>query len=110
MNINDKSKVDFLTYANAVIKSRAISSVEDNQKPVHRRILWTLHELKLDSTKKTKKCANVIGAAMVYHPHGDTSIYDALIRLSQWWKMRYPLVYVQGNSGNIIGDSAAAMR
>lgn len=109
-NINEKAKIDFLIYANAVIKSRAISAGADNLKPVQRRVLYTLSEMKLTSDKKTTKCANVVGNCMVYHPHGDASIYDALIHLSQWWKMRYPLINVQGNSGNIIGDGAAAMR
>lgn len=110
MNLNDKAKTDFLTYANAVIKSRAIPSVEDNLKPVHRRILFTMGEMKLGSDKKTTKCAKVVGACMGYHPHGDSSIYGALVRFGQWWKMRYPLVEIQGNMGNIIGDGPAAMR
>lgn len=110
MDINLKAKDDFLTYANAVIKSRAIPMAEDNLKPVHRRILYTMQEMKLTSDKKTTKCAKVVGACMAYHPHGDSSIYGALIRFAQWWKMRYPLVEVQGNMGNIIGDGPAAMR
>lgn len=110
MNLNKKAELDFLVYANAVIKSRAISSVEDNLKPVHRRILYTLQTLGLDHTHKTTKCANVVGNTMTLHPHGDSSIYDALIRLAQPWKMRYPLIEVQGNAGNILGYSAAAAR
>lgn len=110
INLNEKVQKDFLNYANAVIKSRAISSVEDNLKPVHRRILYTMAKKKLWSDKQTLKCANVVGGVMVFHPHGDSSIYDALIRLSQDWKMRYPLIEVQGNNGNIMGDGAAASR
>ena len=110
INLNQKVQKDFLTYANAVIKSRAISSVEDNLKPVHRRILYTMAENKLWSNKKTVKSANVVGLTMMRHPHGDSSIYDAMVRLSQPWKMRYPLIEMQGNSGNILGDGPAAMR
>jgi len=109
-NLNQKVQKDFLTYANAVIKSRAISSVEDNLKPVHRRILYTMAENKLWPNKKTVKSANVVGLAMMRHPHGDSSIYDAMVRLSQPWKMRYPLIEMQGNKGNILGDGPAAMR
>ena len=111
INLNEKAKKDFLNYAAAVIKSRAISSVEDNLKPVHRRILYAMSELGLDSAKKPKKSARIVGDIIgKYHPHGDTSAYDAMVRLGQSWKMRYPLVEVQGNSGNILGDSPAAMR
>lgn len=110
INLNTKVQRDFLNYANAVIKSRAISSVEDNLKPVHKRILYTMAENKLWSNKKTIKSSNVVGKVMIRHPHGDSSIYDAAIRLSQPWKMRYPLIEVQGNSGNIAGDGPAAMR
>lgn len=110
LNLNQKVQKDFLNYANAVIKSRAISSVEDNLKPVHRRILYTMAENNLWSNKKTVKSANVVGLTMIRHPHGDSSIYDAMVRLSQPWKMRYPLIEMQGNSGNILGDGPAAMR
>ena len=110
-DLNNKVQLDFLTYANAVIKSRAIPNVKDNLKPVHRRILFAMDDLGLNSTKKTKKSARIVGDVIgKYHPHGDTSVYDAMIRLSQPWKMRYPLVEVQGNGGSISGDSAAAMR
>lgn len=109
-DLNERSKQDFLIYANSVIKSRAIPSVEDNLKPIHRKILWTLYEDKLFPNKKTSKCASVVGDALHYSPHGDASVYGALVRLGQWWKLRYPLVYIQGNAGNILGDSAAAAR
>ena len=108
--LTERSKQDFLVYANSVIKSRAIPSVEDNLKPIHRKILWTLYEDKLFPNKKTSKCASVVGDALHYSPHGDASVYGALVRLAQWWKLRYPLVYIQGNAGNILGDSAAASR
>lgn len=108
--LDERSKQDFLVYANSVIKSRAIPSVEDNLKPIHRKILWTLYEDKLYPEKKTTKSASVVGDAMHYSPHGDSSIYGALVRLSQWWKLRYPLVSMQGNCGNLLGDNAAASR
>ena len=110
-NINERSKNNFLTYANSVIKSRAIPSIEDNLKPIHRRIVWSMYESKYFADKKTVKSAKVVGNVMgSYHPHGDSSIYEALVRLSQWWKIRYPLVEFQGNGGNILGDTFAASR
>ena len=108
--IDDRSTQDFLTYANSVIKSRAIPRVEDNLKPIHRKILWTMYEDKLFPDKNTTKCASIVGDAMHYSPHGDASVYGALVRLGQWWKLRYPLVEIQGNAGNLLGDSAAASR
>ncbi len=108
--LDDRSKQDFLVYANSVIKARAIPSVEDNLKPIHRKILWTMYEDKLYPEKKTTKCASVVGDALHYSPHGDSSVYGALVRLSQWWKLRYPLITMQGNAGNILGDGAAASR
>ena len=110
-NLNERSKKDFLIYANSVIKSRAIPSIEDNLKPIHRRILWSMYESKYTPDKSTVKSARVVGNVMgSYHPHGDSSIYEALVRLSQWWKIRYPLVEIQGNGGNLLGDPAAASR
>lgn len=110
-NIDERSKQDFLIYANSVIKSRAIPSAEDNLKPIHRRILWSMYESKFYNDKPTVKSAKVVGNVMgSYHPHGDASIYEAIVRLSQWWKLRYPLVEMQGNCGNILGDGAAASR
>ena len=110
VNLNRIASEDFLNYASEVIKQRAIPNIEDNLKPVHRRILYTLYKTKLTSDKKEKKSAATVGEVMKIHPHGDTSIYDALIRLAQDWKMRYPLITVQGNKGNINGSPAAAMR
>jgi DNA gyrase subunit A len=111
MDLNNIAKDDFLNYAMAVIKHRAIPNVEDNLKPVHRRILYTMYENKLFSNKRFVKSARTTGNVMgQYHPHGDTAIYDALVRLSQHWKMRYPLIEMQGNNGSITGASAAAQR
>ena len=111
VNVNEKATDDFMRYATAVIKSRAVSDADDNLKPVHRRILYAMREMKLDSKAKTIKSAKVVGAVMgAYHPHGDASIYDALVRLSQPWKMRYPLTFIQGNNGSLTGDQAAASR
>ena len=108
--LDERSSQDFGIYANSVIKARAISSVEDNLKPIHRKVLWTLYEDKVYSNSKTVKCARIVGDAMKYSPHGDSSIYGALVRLGQWWKVRYPLIDIQGNMGNILGDGPAAMR
>ena len=109
--LDDRTKQDFLVYANSVIKSRALPKVEDNLKPIHRRILWSMYESKYFPNKPTVKSAKVVGNVMgSYHPHGDSSIYEALVRLSQWWKIRYPLVIMQGNNGNIFGDKSAASR
>ena len=111
IDVNEKATDDFMRYATAVIKSRAVSDADDNLKPVHRRILYAMREMKLDSKAKTVKSAKVVGAVMgAYHPHGDASIYDALVRLSQPWKMRYPLTFIQGNNGSLTGDQAAASR
>lgn len=108
--LDERTSQNFLIYANSVIKSRAIPSVEDNLKPIHRKILWTLYEDKVYSNAKTKKCATEVGRVLAYSPHGDASVYGALVRLAQWWKLRYPLVEIQGNAGNLLGDSAAASR
>lgn len=110
ITLDERSSLDFGIYANSVIKARAISRVEDNLKPIHRKVLWTLFEDKVYDKGKTVKCARVVGDAMKYSPHGDSSIYGALVRLAQWWKLKYPLIYVQGNMGNILGDGPAAMR
>lgn len=110
-NIDKIAKQDFMNYALEVIQNRAIPNIQDNLKAVHRRILYSMYLEKLWSNKKHKKSAAVVGHTMGHlHPHGDSSIYDSLIRLAQPWKMRYPLIDVQGNKGNISGDPAAAMR
>lgn len=109
-SIDERSVRDFLVYSNSVIKSRAIPRVEDNLKPIHRKILYTLWEDKVFADKPTRKCATEAGRALAYSPHGDASVYGAMVRLSQWWKLRYPLIEMQGNCGNLLGDSAAASR
>ena len=101
----------YLAYALSTITSRSLPDVRDGLKPVHRRLIYGMHQLKLDPTSGFKKCARVVGDVMgKYHPHGDASIYDALVRLAQDFAARYPLVEGQGNFGNIDGDNAAAMR
>ena len=101
----------YLAYAMSTIVSRSLPDVRDGLKPVHRRILYGMRQLKLDPKSGYKKCARVVGDVMgTYHPHGDASIYDAMVRLAQSFSVRYPLVMGQGNFGNIDGDSAAAMR
>ncbi|MCR4377383.1 MAG: DNA topoisomerase IV subunit A [Rhodospirillales bacterium] len=101
----------YLSYALSTIMSRSLPDVRDGLKPVHRRLLYAMAQLKLDPKSGFKKCARVVGDVMgKYHPHGDMSIYDAMVRLSQDFAVRYPLVDGQGNFGNIDGDNAAAMR
>ena len=101
----------YLSYALSTIMSRSLPDVRDGLKPVHRRILWAMRQLKLNPETGFKKCARVVGDVIgKYHPHGDLSVYDALVRLSQEFAVRYPLVDGQGNFGNIDGDNAAAMR
>ncbi|MDR1009130.1 MAG: DNA topoisomerase IV subunit A [Rickettsiales bacterium] len=101
----------YLSYAMSTIVARSLPDVRDGLKPVHRRLLYTMRQLHLDPSKGFKKCARVVGDVMgKYHPHGDASIYDAMVRLAQSFSVRYPLVIGQGNFGNIDGDSAAAMR
>jgi topoisomerase-4 subunit A len=101
----------YLAYALSTITNRALPDVRDGFKPVHRRILYAMHEMRLNPQAAARKCAKVVGEVMGgYHPHGDSSIYEALVRLSQDFAQRYPLVDGQGNFGNIDGDNAAAMR
>ncbi len=110
-NIDDALGSRYLAYALSTITQRALPDVRDGLKPVHRRILYAMRQLKLDPARAHKKCARIVGDVMgQYHPHGDASIYDALVKLSQSFSARYPLVDGQGNFGNIDGDSAAAMR
>src|SRR4029077_20952444 len=104
-------KVSYLDYAMSVIVSRALPDVRDGLKPVHRRILFTMHEMALTSAASYRKCAAIVGEVMgKYHPHGDVALYDALARLAQDFSMRYPLVDGQGNFGSVDGDEPAAMR
>src|SRR5215217_2580813 len=101
----------YLAYALSVITDRALPDVRDGLKPVQRRVLYAMHQMRLNPQAAARKCAKVVGEVMGgYHPHGDASIYDALVRLAQDFSQRYPLVDGQGNFGNIDGDNAAAMR
>ncbi len=101
----------YLAYAMSTIMSRSLPDVRDGLKPVHRRLIYAMHQLRLDPAAGFKKCARIVGDVMgKYHPHGDASIYDAMVRLAQDFAVRYPLVDGQGNFGNIDGDNAAAMR
>jgi DNA gyrase subunit A len=109
--IEDEMRVSYLDYAMSVIVARALPDVRDGLKPVHRRILYTMGEMGLSATSSFRKCAAIVGEVMgKYHPHGDSAIYDALVRLAQDFSMRYPLVDGQGNFGSVDGDGAAAMR
>ncbi|MBU3077113.1 DNA topoisomerase IV subunit A [Sphingomonas quercus] len=101
----------YLVYALSTITARSLPDVRDGLKPVHRRLLWAMRLLRLDPTAGYKKCARVVGDVIgKYHPHGDQSVYDAMVRLAQTFSLRYPLVDGQGNFGNVDGDNAAAMR
>ncbi len=111
INIEEEMKSSYIDYSMSVIVARALPDVRDGFKPVHRRILFGMQELGNTSDKPTKKCARVVGDVMgKYHPHGDSSIYGALVRMAQDWNMRYTLVDGQGNFGSVDGDSPAAMR
>ena len=109
--LSDALSERYLAYALSTIMSRSLPDVRDGLKPVHRRLVYAMHQLKLDPTAGFKKCARVVGDVIgKYHPHGDVAVYDALVRLAQDFAARYPLVEGQGNFGNIDGDNAAAMR
>ena len=109
--IVEEMKESYLDYAMSVIVARALPDVRDGLKPVHRRVLYAMHEMGLSHQSKTKKSATVVGEVMgKYHPHGDSAIYDTLVRMAQDFSLRYPLIQGQGNFGSIDGDSAAAMR
>src|ERR1700694_5328032 len=101
----------YLDYSMSVIVSRALPDVRDGLKPVHRRILYAMDQMGLQSTKQFRKCAGTVGEVLKnYHPHGDVAVYDSLVRMAQWWSMRYPLVMGQGNFGSQDDDPPAAMR
>src|SRR3954471_13568182 len=101
----------YLVYALSTITARSLPDVRDGLKPVHRRLLWAMRLLRLDPAAGYKKCARVVGDTIgKYPPHGDQSVYDAMVRLAQDFSLRYPLVDGQGNFGNVDGDNAAAMR
>src|SRR2546428_1752444 len=109
--LDQEMRSSFLDYAMSVIVSRALPDVRDGLKPVHRRVLYGMHENGMQPSRPYKKCANIVGAVMgAYHPHGDTAIYDTLVRMAQPFSLRYPLVDGQGNFGNIDDYPAAAMR
>lgn len=109
--IEQELKNSFLDYSMSVIVSRALPDIRDGLKPVHRRILFAMHELGLQHNRSYRKSALVVGETMgKYHPHGDSAIYDSLVRMAQGWNMRYPLIDGQGNFGSVDGDSPAAMR
>jgi DNA gyrase subunit A len=111
INIEDEMRRSYLDYAMSVIIGRALPDVRDGLKPVHRRVLWAMNELGNQYNKSYKKSARVVGDVIgKYHPHGDTAVYDTIVRLAQDFSMRYPLVDGQGNFGSVDGDAAAAMR
>ncbi|MBL4887790.1 MAG: DNA gyrase subunit A [Flavobacteriaceae bacterium] len=111
INIEEEMKSAYIDYSMSVIVSRALPDVRDGMKPVHRRVLFGMHELGVRASSSHKKSARIVGEVLgKYHPHGDTSVYDAMVRMAQEWSLRYMLVDGQGNFGSIDGDSPAAMR
>ena len=111
INIEDEMKTAYIDYSMSVIVSRALPDVRDGLKPVHRRVLFGMHELGIRATGAHKKSARIVGEVLgKYHPHGDTSVYDAMVRMAQEWSLRYMLIDGQGNFGSVDGDSPAAMR
>ncbi len=111
INIDDEMKSAYIDYSMSVIVSRALPDVRDGLKPVHRRVLFGMHELGVRSSSAHKKSARIVGEVLgKYHPHGDTSVYDSMVRMAQEWSLRYMLVDGQGNFGSVDGDSPAAMR
>ncbi|PWL37608.1 DNA gyrase subunit A [Flagellimonas aquimarina] len=111
INIEDEMKSAYIDYSMSVIVSRALPDVRDGLKPVHRRVLYGMHELGVRSNSAHKKSARIVGEVLgKYHPHGDTSVYDSMVRMAQEWSLRYMLVDGQGNFGSVDGDSPAAMR
>ncbi|MDR4987378.1 MAG: DNA gyrase subunit A [Bacteroidales bacterium] len=111
VDIEEQMKTAYIDYAMSVIVSRALPDVRDGLKPVHRRVLFGMHDLGVLSNRPFKKSARIVGEVLgKYHPHGDSSVYDAMVRMAQDWSLRYPLVDGQGNYGSIDGDSPAAMR
>ena len=111
INIEEEMKSSYIDYSMSVIVSRALPDVRDGLKPVHRRVLFGMADLGLNAGKPFKKSARIVGEVLgKYHPHGDSSVYEAMVRMAQDWAMRYPLVDGQGNFGSVDGDSPAAMR
>src|SRR5579863_3182228 len=111
VSLEEELKQSYLAYAMSVIVGRALPDVRDGLKPVHRRVLFAMHELGNTFNKPYKKCARIVGEVLgKYHPHGDTAVYDAMVRMAQPWSMRYMMVDGQGNYGSQDGDNPAAMR
>ena len=111
INIEEEMKTAYIDYSMSVIVSRALPDVRDGLKPVHRRVLYGMLELGVMANRPYKKSARIVGEVLgKYHPHGDTSVYDTMVRMAQDWSLRYPLVDGQGNFGSVDGDSPAAMR
>src|SRR3989338_5137244 len=111
VNLEDEMKRSYLDYAMSVIVGRALPDVRDGLKPVHRRVLYAMHVLGNDWNKAYKKSARVVGDVIgKYHPHGDTAVYDTIVRMAQSFSLRYMLVDGQGNFGSVDGDAPAAMR
>ena len=111
INIEDEMKSAYIDYSMSVIVSRALPDVRDGLKPVHRRVLYGMNELGMYSNRPYKKSARVVGEVLgKYHPHGDSSVYDTMVRMAQPWSLRYTLIDGQGNFGSIDGDPPAAMR
>ena len=111
VDIDNEMRTAYLDYAMSVIVARALPDARDGLKPVHRRILFAMHDMGMRSNTPYKKSARIVGEVLgKYHPHGDTAVYDAMVRMAQDFSMRYMLVDGQGNFGSIDGDSPAAMR
>ena len=111
IKIEDEMKSAYIDYSMSVIVSRALPDVRDGLKPVHRRVLYGMNEMGVRSSSSYKKSARIVGDVMgKYHPHGDSSVYDTMVRMAQDWSLRYNLVDGQGNFGSVDGDPAAAMR
>src|SRR2546426_3506208 len=110
-NIRDEMESSYLAYAMSVIIGRALPDVRDGLKPVHRRVLYAMHEQRNDHAHPPKKSARIVGDVIgKYHPHGDVAVYDTLVRMAQEFSLRYPLIDGQGNFGSVDGDPPAAMR
>ena len=111
INIEDQMKEAYIDYSMSVIVARALPDVRDGLKPVHRRILYGTDQLGLSYNRPHRKSARIVGEVLgKFHPHGDSSVYDAMVRMAQDWSLRYPLIDGQGNFGHIDGDGPAAMR
>ena len=111
VSLEDEMKKSYLDYAMSVIVGRALPDVRDGLKPVHRRVLFAMHELSNNYNRPYKKSARIVGDVIgKYHPHGDTAVYDTIVRMAQDFSLRYMLVDGQGNFGSVDGDNAAAMR